>query len=228
MGKLSKFGLTGNQLKLIALVLMTVDHIGYLLFPGQRLFRIIGRLAMPIFAYMVAEGCRYTKNKAAYLGRLIAVAAVCQVVYFFAQDSLYQCIFFTFSVSVGLIFLVQYTQKRRGAAWLLLLPGLGIAWFLCEGLSAWIPGYAVDYGFCGALLPVIIYLGRDRLSRWLNLVAGSVLVCLAFGGLQWYSLAAAIPLALYNGQRGKTRIKYLFYLYYPAHLLVLHFLAYLI
>ena len=59
----SSVGLTGNQLKLIALVTMTIDHIGMQLFPRVRLLRIIGRLAFPIFAYMIAEGCRYTRNR---------------------------------------------------------------------------------------------------------------------------------------------------------------------
>ena len=68
-------GLSGNQLKLIALAAMTVDHIGVQFFPNIQLLRIIGRLALPIFAYMIAQGCRYTKNKARYLGTIAAVAA---------------------------------------------------------------------------------------------------------------------------------------------------------
>ena len=55
-------GLTNNQLKLIALVTMTLDHIGVVLFPQAQWLRIVGRLAFPIFAYMIAEGCRHTAN----------------------------------------------------------------------------------------------------------------------------------------------------------------------
>ena len=62
-------GLTGNQLKLLALITMTIDHIGMILFPHIPLFRIIGRLSMPIFAYMIAEGCRHTRNRKKYLLR---------------------------------------------------------------------------------------------------------------------------------------------------------------
>ena len=71
-----KKGLTGNQLKIIAMICMTVDHVGFILFPKQEIFRIIGRLAFPIFAYMIAEGCRYTRNYGRYLGTMAAVAAV--------------------------------------------------------------------------------------------------------------------------------------------------------
>ena len=56
--------LNGNHLKLIAAFSMLLDHAGILLFPQIRMLRIIGRLAYPIFAFMIAEGCRYTKNKA--------------------------------------------------------------------------------------------------------------------------------------------------------------------
>ena len=67
-------GLTGNQLKLFALLAMTCDHIGVQLFPRLLILRIIGRLALPIFAYMIAQGCRYTKNKKKYLMTIAAVA----------------------------------------------------------------------------------------------------------------------------------------------------------
>ena len=58
--------LNGNHLKLIAAFTMLLDHVGILLFPQIRLLRILGRLAYPIFAFMIAEGCRYTKNKLRY------------------------------------------------------------------------------------------------------------------------------------------------------------------
>lgn len=208
--------LNGNQLKLLALVLMTVDHVGLMLFPQYRWLRIIGRLAMPIFAYMIAEGCRHTRSKPRYLLRLLAVAAVCQLVYFFVLHDLQQCIFVTFSMSIGLICL--YERRKN---WGLLTLGLAAAWFICRVLPDLIPGFTVDYGIFGVVLPVLIYLARDRWERLLNLAAGLVLLCLDSGGIQWYCLLAVPLLALYNGSRGKAKLKYLFYLYYPAHLVVL-------
>jgi hypothetical protein len=62
-----KLHLTGNQLKLLALLTMTCDHIGVSLFPQALWLRVIGRLALPIFAYMIAEGCRHTRNRKRYL-----------------------------------------------------------------------------------------------------------------------------------------------------------------
>ena len=60
-------GLTGNQLKLIALFAMTCDHVGMQIFPQLLWLRMIGRLAMPIYAFMIAEGCRHTRNRKKYL-----------------------------------------------------------------------------------------------------------------------------------------------------------------
>ena len=106
-------GLTGNQLKLLALFAMTCDHVGLQLLPQFILLRIIGRLAAPLFACMIAEGCRYTCKRGRYLGRLLGMAALCQIAYFAAMRSLYQCIFVTFSLSVCLIYALDNAVRRR-------------------------------------------------------------------------------------------------------------------
>ena len=106
-------GLTGNQLKLLALFAMTCDHVGLQLLPQFIILRIIGRLAAPLFAYMIAEGCRYTHDRGRYLGRLLGMAALCQIAYFAAMRSLYQCIFVTFSLSVCLIYALDNAVRRR-------------------------------------------------------------------------------------------------------------------
>ena len=81
-------GLTGNQLKLIALITMTIDHVGMMLLPQLRILRAIGRIAFPIFAYMIAEGCRYTHSRKKYLLSMLGIAALYQIVCFFAMGSL--------------------------------------------------------------------------------------------------------------------------------------------
>ena len=82
--------LSGSSLKIIAVISMLIDHIGYILLPEVAFLRYIGRLAFPIFAYMIAEGCRYTKNRAKYLGMIAGMAVIFQAVYFVAMQSLYQ------------------------------------------------------------------------------------------------------------------------------------------
>lgn len=218
-------GLTGNQLKLIALAAMTCDHIGVQLFPEITLLRIIGRLALPIFAYMIAEGCRYTRSKRQYLLTIAAVALVCQLVYFFVMDSLYQCILVTFSLSIALIFTLD-AAFRQPVPRNFMIAALAFlsAWFVCNVLPVLLPGFYVDYGFWGVLLPVLVWLGR---SQWQSLLlCGGGLVFLSLGNpLQWYCLLALPLLALYNGTRGKGKLKYLFYIYYPAHLVVIYLMS---
>ena len=72
--------LPGNALKIIAAIAMLADHVGLMFFPRVSLFRIVGRLALPIFAFMIAEGCRYTRNRLRYFLQifLLAAAAACR------------------------------------------------------------------------------------------------------------------------------------------------------
>lgn len=219
-----KRGLTGNQLKLIALITMTVDHIGLVLLPQYPVLRIIGRLSFPIYAFMIAEGCRHTRSMPKYLGSVAAMAAVCQTVYWFAMGSLYQCILVTFSISIGLILLLRQAEEKRGARSALALVAMAAALFVTELLPVLLPGtdFCVDYGFLGVMLPVVIYLGRTKAQR-LGLAA-LILLLMGFvtGTVQWFSLLALPLLALYSGQRGRANIKQLFYFYYPAHLVAIH------
>lgn len=216
-------GLTGNQLKMIALISMTIDHVGMILFPRVLFLRILGRLAMPIYAYMIAEGCRHTRNRKKYLLRLASVAAVCQVVYFIAMGSLYQCILVTFSLSLCIIWSIDNFQKKGDmASRLVALGALGAVLFLCIGMPELVPGFDIDYGVVGVLLPVLIYFGRPSHHF---LLAGTILLGIFYGGIQWFCLAAIPLLGQYNDQRGKRSLGKLFYLYYPLHLVVIYGLS---
>ena len=221
-------GLTGNQLKIIAMLTMTLDHIGAELFPQVLWLRIVGRLAMPIFAFMIAEGCRHTRSPLRYLGTLAAFAAVCQAVYFFAMGSLYMCILVTFSMSVGLILLLKKAEEKRAPfLWILFALGCAAAFFLCEILPAYLPktDYAVDYGFFGVMLPVLVYIGKGKWWQLFEAFFGLTLIANLYGGVQWWSLCSLPLLALYNGQRGKWKMKWFFYIFYPAHLVAIHFIG---
>ena len=130
--------LTGNQLKIIALITMTIDHIGKLIFPQYRVLRVIGRLAFPIFAFMIAEGCKYTKSSKSYLASIVTLAAVCQITLCVAEKSLHQNILVTFTLSIILILSIISTAIMEGSivvfyapdhsrAFLLLVSGLSIS-----------------------------------------------------------------------------------------------------
>ncbi len=211
-------GLTGNQLKILAMLFMTCDHVGLQLLPQYSILRILGRLAMPIYAYMIAEGCRHTGSRKKYLLRLASLALVCQIVYFVAMGSLYQCILVTFFLSICLIEYTQRAIEHRDSPWK--TTGAYIAvYFLCRILPDLLPhtDFAIDYGIWGVLLPVLIYFDGTR-----GLVVGLILLNLDYGDIQWWALAAVPLLLAYNGQRGKASIGKLFYWYYPAHLVVIY------
>ena len=92
--------MNGTLLKVIALVAMTLDHIGMILYPGVNEFRVVGRLAYPIFAYMIAEGFRYTRYRWRYFSIIWVIGLVCSVIDYIARGSLYQSIFITFAISI--------------------------------------------------------------------------------------------------------------------------------
>lgn len=219
-------GLTSNQLKLIAVVTMTIDHIGMILLPQHFFLRLIGRLAMPIYAYFIAEGCHYTRSLPKYLSSIALTALLCQVVAFLA-GSLYQCILVTFTMSVGLIALIKQARKtKRFYWWLLLVAAIVAVWFITEKLPGLLPGtdFEVDYGFWGVLFPVILWLVPKKPLKLLAAV-GVLLLIYEANVLYFWALGAVLLLALYNGQRGTAKLKWLFYGYYPVHLAVLHLIA---
>ena len=215
--------LTGNQLKTIALIAMTADHVGKQLFPRLEFLQIIGRLAFPIYAYLIAEGCHYTRDRRGYLGRMAGLAAICQAVYFLAEGSLYMSVLMTFSISIVLIYLLDAAKKDPSPARLLIAgAALLTALYLCAFLRIPGTGYAIDYGFIGVMLPVLAYLGNGKTQKLLLTALTVLLLAWSFGGIQWYCLLSLPLLALYNGQRGKPGIKNFFYLYYPAHLVIIY------
>ena len=216
--------LSGNQLKIIAAICMTIDHIGLMLFPHCLILRIIGRVAMPLFAYMIAEGCRYTKNRTRYLSGIVTLAAVVQIIYYFALHSLYQCILVTFALSIGLIYAADYAiNKRRTAAWFPFVLVLATAVFLARVLPRLLRGtdFAIDYGIWGVLLPVGVYFGKNKKQQLWLCGIGLALLTATYGSLQAFSFLALPLLMLYSGERGRMKMKYFFYIYFPAHLVVL-------
>lgn len=215
-----KNGLTGSQLKLVALVTMTIDHIGVILLPQVTFLRVVGRLAYPIYAYMIAEGCAHTKDIQKYLTSIVSLAAVCQLVYFLALGSVYQGILVTFSISIGLIMLLKKTEKVKTTGMRVIAAvAVFAALFVTEILPLLLPGtdFGVDYGFLGVLLPVCVYFAGSGMKRFWVSAGLLALMGLKMGGIQWFGLLAVPLLYLYNGKRGKGSKRF-FYIYYPAHL----------
>lgn len=104
----ARFGYSATVLKWIALITMTADHIGFILFPQATALRVIGRIAMPVFAYLIAEGCRYSRHRLRYFLTVLGTGAVCAVAaYYAAGGTLYQNILITFALSIATICSLQ-------------------------------------------------------------------------------------------------------------------------
>ncbi len=96
----ARFGYSATVLKWIALITMTADHIGFILFPQATALRVIGRIAMPVFAYLIAGGCRYSRHRLRYFLTVLGTGAVCSVAAYYAAGTLYQNILITFALSI--------------------------------------------------------------------------------------------------------------------------------
>ncbi len=219
---------SGNFIKLIALVSMTIDHIGYILFPDVLILRLIGRLAFPIYAYFIAEGCVYTKNKYRYFFTILGLGLACQLINIFLANDNILNILLTFSLSIIIIYLIQFIKKsisdNNTSA-----KVTGIVYVLLAVTAIYIFTFfvKVDYGFIGVLLAPLVSLFSKRSLKIIMLSVGLILLSI-FNPLQWFSLLAVLPILLYNGKRGKFKFKYLFYGYYPAHLIIIYLIKMLI
>ena len=238
--------MTSNKLKIIACIAMTCDHVGYLLFPDLVFLRFIGRLALPIFAYFIAEGCLHTRSKSKYLLQLSALAVICQL--FYVGEALISGsvrsidlnILFTFSLSVivssaylRMADAIRQRDKRALPLSIALFAlSLGAAAFCCTSLTKLfgIP-VTIDYGIIGVLLPVTALLFTDKRKNFISFCAAAIIYCIVRANTlpyTWFALLALPLLALYNGKRGTKKLKWAFYLFYPIHFAVLYGLDYLI
>ena len=218
--------LSNNQLKTIGIITMTLDHIGAYLLPEMEILRTIGRLAFPIFAYMIAEGCTYTKNRKKYLGTLCFVALAYQAIYFMVTKSLYMGIFVTFSLSVAFIYAMDFARTHKNHFGMsVLFAAFACVLITTDALPKIIRGFSVDYGFAGVMVPALVYGVRTKRDKLLRLFLGLVFLSGVQGGIQWYSLLAVPLIALYNQTRGKIRMKNFFYIYYPLHMAVIYLIG---
>ena len=230
-----------NTIKLLAAAFMFIDHLGLLFFPSVMWLRGIGRLAMPLFAFAISEGCRYTKNKARYLIMLLGLGVLCQIVYSIVDPTtVYLGILITFSLSVILIYAMQYAKKQLfnsdTKTWKKVFS-VCLFLTLLAGVLLFCRIFTVDYDIYGCLMPVFASLldfhhipAPDRWKKC-DTVPLRALCMLApislliyhmawefFGAFSLLTFGAVFLLLFYNGERGKRRMKYFFYIFYPLHL----------
>ncbi len=210
---MGKFRLSATRLKWLGCLFMLVDHIGLLLLPQYRFLRVVGRLAFPIFAYMLANGYRHTRSRGKYLLRLAAFALAIQPLYsrFIGGWN----IFFTLFFGLAAIAACQWLREDPVRQRLAFLPPLALA-LLAQGMGA-------DYGAYGVLLILCAHLFYGRFDRltlaWAFTTMAHVLLYWPNIDQLWALLS--IPLLMcYDGERGRGW-KWSFYLFYVLHLAVL-------
>lgn len=209
-----KFGLNSFCLKWIAMLTMLVDHVGAVLFPYQMTFRIIGRLAFPIYCFLLVEGAVHTSNWKKYLGRLLIFALISEIPFDLAFrgrifDWSSQNVFFTLAFGLAAVLILK-EWKYTLVSW----AGAVLLAFAAELLKT-------DYGGGGVIIILIFYLMREHIIAKAVCFGAEILV--GYGGLESYALFSLFPILCYNGKKGPGGLKYLFYIFYPAHLLLLYF-----
>ncbi len=249
--------LTGFTLKIIALISMLIDHTLKAGFIDQKMlidcfgmdipgsYRLItfiealGRLAFPIFAFMIAEGMRHTRSRKKYILQLLLFGVVSEIPFdlvlvpigiegipwhAFLSPITDLNVFFTLALGALGIALTEQLMGKNTPKSLLFLPAAA-----CALVGALL---GVDYSLFGVLMIYSAYFLKGRAAQLLGMAA--IQFALYFGYLTNWAfafssnvlilyLAACIPLlllALYNGQRGR-KCKWLFYIFYPAHLAIL-------
>ena len=233
-------GLTGTQLKVIAMVSMAVDHAAYVLvYPAvltgfapawiYLAMRAFGRLAFPIYGFLLAQGFLNTSDRRRYLGRLCLFALISEVPFDLAVAGRVfypgaQNVFVTLAVALGTLWGLERAEDGELAGG----PGGGepsaarpghllkaAAILAAGGLAAQF--LRSDYGFLGVAFAAEVYLFRmDPAKRLMGEIV-------SLGLLGFWNLPCllAIPLTeKYNGERGK-RLGLWAYWFYPVHLLAL-------
>ncbi len=228
--------LNANQIKLIAIIAMTIDHLTWVIFPGLQTtwyvyaLHIIGRLTAPMMWFFIAEGCFYTRNIRKYAGRLFLFAIVSHFAYNFA----FGIPFLPFSN--GSFF--NQTSVMWSLAWAVVLIGV----WRSEKIPKWLKILSIpviclitfpsDWSCIAVMCPFFLYNHRgDFKAQAIDIIFWTLVYSVVYfifldkpyGILQMFTFLSIPILARYNGTRGRNipGTKWLFYIYYPAHLVVI-------
>lgn len=234
--------LNGDQLKLIAILAMTVDHVTDLIYPGfpavpaAILLHIIGRLTAPIMWFFISEGFHYTHDIKKYLLRLGGFAVISHFAYCFAfgidlvpfRSGIFNQTSVMYPLFVGALVLWLQNSGVRMREWQRTAAVFLLIWSAFPG----------DWSCIAVLSVVGMYRNRGNLKKQMTAILPWVLlyaavsfffVDWAYGLVQPFVFLVYPLLKRYNGQRGKGKgMKWFFYLYYPAHLAVIGLLRILL
>ena len=216
----TKFGLTATHLRILALVLMLLDHLWGTIVPGNNWMTYVGRIAFPIFAFQAAEGYFHTHDFKGYCKRLAIFALISEIPFNLMMMGspifpFHQNVMLT--LLLGLLACRAWDQRKWWKLALILLAGV-----------ITFP----DYGVLGVGSVLMFHVFRGKkLMQLILLVAingfGYEGQQLLLGGMeipvQAFAILAFIPIFLYNGEKGRggRALQIGSYVFYPAHMLIL-------
>lgn len=227
---MKRFGkLDEATLKWVGLITMLIDHAavcflwrtdgaagGSLRMTGPgwavlySVLRGIGRTAFPVFTFGIAEGWRHTRDQRRYMLRLLLLACISQVPFALVCGPSLNTVW---TLTVGALACWMADRLCRSGSRLRAAGGLLAIGLLCAAASV----FSMDYGWSGVVLILLFYLaGEHRLpAAWIGWVLLSVV-----NPAEVFSLGGFLLIQCYNGHRGRQK-RFLFYIFYPAHLLLL-------
>lgn len=222
--------LSGSALKVLAMAIMLLDHTAaFLLCKSQaaaaplftlgtnsyslyRIMRDVGRLAFPIFCFLLVEGFLHTRNRRRYAASLFLFACLSEIPWNLAQSgrlfySQKQNVFFTLFLGCLAFCAIEYFREKE----LLMLLSMATLFVVSLRLNA-------DYSYRGYVFLLIMYWLRNEKPAQAVIGSGWLFY-------EWKACFAFLPINMYNGKRGFIRgrwLKYLFYAFYPVHILVIY------
>lgn len=222
--KLIRYSFTNAQLKYWAVLTMLIDHIGAVLIEGTALYeirgfyilniilRLIGRIAFPIFCFLLVEGFEHTKSRKHYMFRMLIFAFLSELPFdlavFGQLEFSHQNVFFTLFLALVMLSLLERCTKKTQVVFVVFLFSI-----LAEVLHS-------DYSYLGILLIAILYLLREK----------DQLKCIYGGLLFSFEITSVISFMMiyhFSGEKGNLRApKLFFYLFYLLHLTILAILKY--
>ena len=231
---MSKKILSQECLKIIACVTMLIDHVGAVFVPTMGNYnlyyamRIIGRLAFPIYCFLLAEGVAHTKNPVKYGLRLFVGLLLAEIPFDLALFGgftwAHQSVMVTLFLGFGMALAMQKLDRTK------LVPVIVFA-FLAEL-------FRTDYGAWGIMMIALFVMTRERKDRNNLQIIGMLILCyfmnsalVPIGGIrvpiELFAVLALIPVFLYSGKKSTASkaVQTVFYLFYPVHLAVLYWIS---
>ena len=230
-------------LKLIAIITMLIDHIGYFYFPDVMILRFIGRIAFPLYAFLITQGIFYTKDKIKYLKRISIMAILSEIPFnLLASKNIFypssQNVLLLFSIAIGTIILYEKLKEKNKDSYYAILIGIILSILLKPDYD--LVGILLIYIFyflskkdsnnllkLKVLIPTLFFLSYQIIENGMFYPNGFIQSIIDYSWVYLGSLIAYILIYFYNGKLGYKNkfINKIFYLFYPVHMLIIYIVS---